>query len=273
MTVITKPKITAQQLEPAAKSLQQTQTTAIALTYNGQTMSASASQIGSWYQLTGTTFSLNEAAVRHFIATAGSGWGIQVQNIDAAWAAIRDSLGAHKPLHFAVIAAPKPHKTFTYCVAAKGVNASYLPDLRAKLRSTYNDNRGWNLGGQVSFTEVTSGCNFTVWLSAASVMPLFGAICDSIWSCTVSPNVIINFDRWTGASPAWNAAGGSLDNYRSMVINHETGHWLGFDHRYCSGPGQPAPVMQQQSISLQGCTFNPWPTAAELATLRLSLGL
>lgn len=79
--------------------------------------------------------------------------------------------------------------------------------------------------------------------------------------------MIINEDRWLGATPAWNDAGGSLRDYRHMVINHETGHWLGFSHSYCGGPGQLAPVMQQQSISLQGCKFNPWPLTSEIADL------
>jgi hypothetical protein len=85
--------------------------------------------------------------------------------------------------------------------------------------------------------------------------------------------VVINNDRWLYASTAWNNQGGSLEEYRSMVINHETGHWLGFNHSYCPGTGQPAPVMQQQSIDLQGCVFNPWPTATETAILKQRLGL
>ena len=51
-----------------------------------------------------------------------------------------------------------------------------------------------------------------------------------------------------------------------MVVNHETGHFLGLDHASCSGPGRPAPVMMQQSKGLNGCHFNPWPTARELAS-------
>ncbi|MET1033315.1 MAG: DUF3152 domain-containing protein, partial [Candidatus Saccharimonadales bacterium] len=99
------------------------------------------------------------------------------------------------------------------------------------------------------------------------------AICDSLWSCRVGPNVVINFDRWQGASSSWNANGGTLDDYRHMVINHETGHWLGFGHASCGGAGQLAPVMQQQSIDLQGCKFNPWPSTSEITTLRRTLGL
>lgn len=166
---------------------------------------------------------------------------------------------------------PQPTKpvgrNITYCVRLNGVDPSNLPAFEAKLAAVYNDPRGWSLGGVNSFTEVTSGCRLVVWLSAAELVPTYGSICDSMWSCTVYPNVIINFDRWLGASDAWNGGGGNLDDYRSMVINHETGHWFGFNHRYCSGAGQLAPVMQQQSISLQGCAPNPWPLSYEKAAL------
>jgi len=164
--------------------------------------------------------------------------------------------------------APVPQgRTYTYCVTARGVDPSFLPELRAKLASVYSDSRGWSLGGVNTFAEVSSGCGLIVWLTAADQMPSFGSICDSTWSCTVYPNVILNFDRWRYASPAWNGGGGSLDDYRTMVINHETGHWLGFGHRFCQGASQPAPVMQQQSINLQGCAANPWPLPYEKAAL------
>lgn len=164
--------------------------------------------------------------------------------------------------------APVPQsRAYTYCVTTRGVDLSFLPELRAKLASVYSDPRGWSLGGVNTFTEVMSGCGMIVWLTAADQMPSFGSICDSTWSCTVYPNVILNFDRWRYASPAWNGGGGSLEDYRTMVINHETGHWLGFGHRFCQAAGQQAPVMQQQSINLQGCAANPWPLPYEKAAL------
>ena len=57
----------------------------------------------------------------------------------------------------------------------------------------------------------------------------------------------INQVRWKDASPSWNGAGKSLRDYRNLVVNHETGHWLGHGHLGCPGPGRLAPVMMQQS--------------------------
>jgi hypothetical protein len=50
-----------------------------------------------------------------------------------------------------------------------------------------------------------------------------------------------------------------LAGYRQMVINHETGHFLGYNHMACPGKGKLAPVMQTQTIALNGCLPNSWP--------------
>ena len=50
-----------------------------------------------------------------------------------------------------------------------------------------------------------------------------------------------------------------LDDYRAYMINHEVGHYLGFGHVTCPAAGSASPVMQQQSITLNGCEPNPWP--------------
>jgi hypothetical protein len=49
-----------------------------------------------------------------------------------------------------------------------------------------------------------------------------------------------------------------------MVIDHETGHWLGQGHAFCARPGALAPVMQQQSKGMHGCRPNPWPLPWEI---------
>lgn len=168
-------------------------------------------------------------------------------------------------------AAQPASRIVTYTIATRGAITANLDEFRSVVAATLNDSRGWTRLG-VAFTEVENGGQFTVYLSEASQMTSFSAtICDTTYSCNVGNSVIINQDRWLGATPSWMGGGGDLASYRQMVINHETGHWLGHGHRQCSGAGQAAPVMQQQSISLQGCTTNPWPLSSEMYSPTLGI--
>lgn len=160
--------------------------------------------------------------------------------------------------------------TVTYDVMTRGTITASLAEFRAQANATLNDGRGWSQLG-VLFKEVSSGGMFTLALSSADQVPSFSPGCGAAYSCNAGRYVIINQDRWLGATAPWNDAGGSLRDYRHMVVNHETGHWLGHGHAFCGGTGQSAPVMQQQSIDLQGCKFNPWPTTNELWSSRLGI--
>lgn len=160
----------------------------------------------------------------------------------------------------------------TYDVTTKGTVVANLAEFRTQASATLNDSRGWARLG-VSFQEVASGGMFTLVLSEAGQIPSFSSGCGTEYSCRAGRYVIINQDRWLGATSSWNSAGGSLRDYRHMVVNHETGHWLGHGHAICTGAGQPAQVMQQQSMNLQGCAFNPWPTASELWSTQLGIRL
>lgn len=268
----TSPQVNADSLKNAQKTLEGQLKTSIILRYNGKTKQASGEEIAKLFAQSGETYAIAPGAVQAYVVQVGKEFAIRVKDAATVANNIQQAVTSQKPLD-ATLVMQTSAKTYAYCVAAKGVDASYLPAFRAKLQQTYSDSRGWSLDGLVEYKEVTSGCVFTAWLTAADLMPSFGAICDSTWSCRVGPNVVINFDRWQGASSSWNANGGTIDDYRHMVINHETGHWLGFGHASCGGAGLSAPVMQQQSIDLQGCKFNPWPTASELAALRRTLGL
>jgi len=146
----------------------------------------------------------------------------------------------------------------TFSVQGRG-NVSSLEDFASEAAGVYADPRGWSLGGTIRFERVVTGGDFTLWLAADAEMSGFGGACDHVWSCRNGRNVVVNEDRWLGSSASWLEAGASLETYRQMVVNHETGHWLGLGHAYCPGPGQLAPVMQQQTYGLRGCTANGWP--------------
>ena len=257
-----------------AKKLNDSLGTKITITLNGTDKVLSKEDVANFYIKESYSYALSSKAIDKKLDDIAKQFGILIGNKAQAANEIKNAINKNENVTIKLTEAPKKKITYTYCVAAKGVDESYLGAFRAKLQEVYSDSRGWSAGGQISFAPVSSGCNYTAWLTAADLVPSFSAtICDNIWSCRVGNNVIINFDRWSGASPAWNGAGGSLNDYRSMVINHETGHWLGFSHRFCSGAGQIAPVMQQQSISLQGCAFNSWPTTNEITTLKHNKGL
>lgn len=157
-----------------------------------------------------------------------------------------------------------------YSIDSRGVTTADMAEFSAQTKVTLNDARGWARLG-VSFQEVDSGGSFTLVLSSADQMTSFSSGCSADWSCRVGKHVIINQNRWLGATSAWNQAGGSLRDYRHSVVNHEVGHWLGHGHATCGGAGQPAKVMQQQSIDLQGCAINPWPLASELWSTQLGI--
>lgn len=159
--------------------------------------------------------------------------------------------------------------TVTYSVVGNGAIRGSLQEFAQQANATLNDPRGWSQL-DAKFVQVASGGQFTLVLSQASLLPSYSASgCLPDRSCTVGRNVIINDDRWMTATPSWNQAGGSLRDYRHMVVNHEMGHWLGHGHASCGGAGQPAPLMQQQSMDLQGCRFNPWPLPSEVWSNRI----
>lgn len=129
-----------------------------------------------------------------------------------------------------------------------------------------SDRRGWTRGNKVGFEHVAVYGNTQLVLATP---PTVDKLCAPLRtegkvSCCQGTKVVINTERWFKAVPHWLESGGDLHTYHQMVINHEFGHRIGNNHRYCPGAGQKAPVMQQQTYGFQGCVRNSWPLDYEL---------
>ena len=159
-------------------------------------------------------------------------------------------------------------RTFTYSISVRGSVHSNLQTFTDAVAETLQDERSW-AGAGILFVQVASGGDFSVVLTQDALMPSYGSPCSRFWSCRQGRYVAINDDRFDFGSPYWP---GPVTEYRHMVINHETGHWLGFGHSGCGGAGAPAPVMMQQSKGLNGCATNPWPLPSELAREKGNIG-
>lgn len=162
-------------------------------------------------------------------------------------------------------------KYIYYKTMVWGTVAADFEDFRAKVAETLNDARGWVRAG-LRFVEVADGQDLNIVLSDAVSLEGYNGYCSGSLSCTSGFNeVIINDERWRLGTAETVGGGMSTRDYQNMVVNHETGHWLGhYQHiEACDVNGGVAPIMLQQSTGLRNCgTFNPWPLDSELWTLR-----
>ena len=125
------------------------------------------------------------------------------------------------------------------------------------------DQRGWSSVESVSFAQVDDN-SYDLRLILASPSTT-DSLCHPArtagkFSCRRGNRVVINLMRWQSGTDDYV---GDLSTYRSYLINHEVGHFLGNGHRSCPAPGEPAPVMMQQTKGLGECLPNGWPTKDE----------
>ncbi|MFF5056003.1 DUF3152 domain-containing protein [Micromonospora sp. NPDC000663] len=134
-----------------------------------------------------------------------------------------------------------------------------VAEVAASVSATLNDPRGWTAGGRWRLRRVGAGtpADFTIYLATPGTRDtLCQDVPDGYTSCRNGDRVVLNVARWVKAVPGY---GANLATYRQYMVNHEVGHRLGLGHERCPGRGRAAPVMQQQTLGLHGCTANAWP--------------
>ncbi|WP_318842773.1 DUF3152 domain-containing protein [Myceligenerans pegani] len=124
--------------------------------------------------------------------------------------------------------------------------------------ATLNDPRGWSSVDGVTFARTDADdYDFRVVLASPRTTDELCHPLDTggTLSCGVIGSAVLNFRRWVHGSDAWE----SDARYRQYLVNHEVGHVLGHQHDQCTGKGERATVMVQQTLSTQGCRPQPWP--------------
>ncbi|MCX4669775.1 DUF3152 domain-containing protein [Streptomyces sp. NBC_01381] len=198
---------------------------------------------------------------------------------DAAPATYETKMGAKYPLDakltasgdFDAIAgfdkAPGKGQLFRYRVDVEkgmGLDGELFA---AAVQKTLNDDRSWAHSGGRTFERISSGKpDFVITLASPGTTAKWCAksgldtleqnvSCDS----AATDRVMINAYRWAQGAKTY---GDRIHPYRQMLINHEVGHRLGFNHVDCTKNGELAPVMQQQTKFLDHdgikCKANPW---------------
>lgn len=123
--------------------------------------------------------------------------------------------------------------------------------------ATLNDPRGWGADGSVSFARTDGDADIRVVLASPDEVDDLCAPLETVgrYSCGRNGHAALNHTRWVQATPEF----ADRTQYREYLVNHEVGHLLGHPHVECSGPGEVAKIMQQQSVEVHPCVPNGWP--------------
>lgn len=136
------------------------------------------------------------------------------------------------------------------------------PAFAAFAMAVLNDPRGWGHDGSVVFERSGSeDADVRLYLASPATtdelcapLPTNGRL-----SCGRVGFAALNAERWAIGAEPFLDGGGTVEEYRAYLVNHEVGHVIGYGHVRCPEPGTLAPVMLQQSLWLDGCEPNGWP--------------
>jgi hypothetical protein len=172
-----------------------------------------------------------------------------------------------------VVAVPGPQSTANgrvvrYSVEVeRGIGVDETT-VAATVRDVLLDKRGWQKEDGIRFVNVSpaqerAGARVDIRVTLASP-GLTDRLCAPLRtlsqvSCWNNGRAVLNLRRWQLGDDSY---GDDVERYRIYQVNHEVGHGLGHQHRSCPAKGERAPIMVQQTLSLQGCKPWPYPTGA-----------
>lgn len=152
----------------------------------------------------------------------------------------------------------------TYRVEVEKGSGVNVRSFAGAVDRTLSHPRGWTADGGFRFQRVTDEePRVTIRLatpeSVDKACAEAGVDTEGFLSCRAGNVIHLNLNRWAVGVKAVR----DLGTYRHYLVNHEVGHVLGRQHEACPRKGTPAPVMQQQTKDLKGCTANAWPFDAD----------
>jgi hypothetical protein len=225
-----------------------------------------------------TATSLTPAQIGQWIVFSGPGKGIQIDGARVS-AYVRGLTGTfdRAATTTAIIGALTTKKDLAYTASTRGTSAPNLPAVaptgpvvtykycaddavKGIAQKTLAESNGWTMGGKVAFVA-DSDCHFRFEVLPAAQMAAAAPTCGGEVSCLSGSRLIFNANNWETLPGGWT---GSLDSYRRELVNHETGHWLSFDHASCSGDAKNAPLLSAPSVVIPGCSPNWYAVPAEV---------
>ncbi|HEY2004383.1 MAG TPA: DUF3152 domain-containing protein [Candidatus Saccharimonadia bacterium] len=221
----------------------------------------SAAEVGDWLVINGPGkgVTVDPASVAAYVAGLPGKFD-RTGTVNALVAALNNGQSVdYTASTVRVTAAPKPVSTaaawplatYRYCLG-DGVAASFV----TKIGAVLSDPTGWALKGRVKLVGSESSCNFNFNIVPAIDMANLDPGCKGQTTCLVGDQITVRSESWTKVPVKWV---GTLDSYRKELVNHEVGHWLGFQHAACTGGtivSGDVPILAAPDVAVNGCSPN-----------------